>query len=265
VKIPIYQVDAFTDQPFQGNPAAVVILEKTQPAQWMQLVAREMNLSETAFVYRQENGYKLQWFTPRTEIELCGHATLATAHVLWESGRETPEARIRFSTRSGWLSAEKKQGIIELDFPAAGSKTGDLTEELIAAIGSVPESVHISGEKWLLEYPDEADIVNMKPDFGKLIKFSGRGLIVTSRSERPGIDFVSRYFAPWVGVNEDPVTGSAHCILGPYWGEKLGKNHLMGRQLSARGGTVHVRLSGERVYIGGQAVTIFHGEMDNLD
>lgn len=262
MNIPVFQVDAFTDQPFKGNPAAIVVLEQPQPPHWMQLVAREMNLSETAFVSRLSNGYQLQWFTPQTEIELCGHATLATAHVLWESGRESPMTRLRFSTRSGWLSAEHKQSIIELDFPAAACTPGDLAEEIIAAIGAVPDNVHFSGDKWLLEFTDEKDIMNIKPDFARLKQFSGRGLIVTSRSEKPGIDFVSRYFAPWVGVDEDPVTGSAHCILGPYWGERLGKSYLTGQQLSARGGIVRVRLSGERVYIGGKAITVLTGELN---
>lgn len=262
MNIPIFQVDAFTDLPFKGNPAAVVVLEQPQPPQWMQLVAREMNLSETAFVCRQANGYQLKWFTPKTEIELCGHATLATAHVLWESGRESPTTRLRFSTRSGWLGAEWKQAIIELDFPAASCIPGDLAEEIIAAIGAVPDSVYFSGDKWLLEFTNEGDIVNIKPDFVRLKQFSGRGMIVTSRSEKPGIDFVSRYFAPWVGVDEDPVTGSAHCILGPFWGERLGKSYMTGQQLSARGGIVNVRLSGERVYIGGKAITVLKGELN---
>ncbi len=262
MNIPIYQVDAFSDQPFKGNPAAVVVLDQPQTPQWMQLVAREMNLSETAFTCRQSNGYQLQWFTPKTEIELCGHATLATAHVLWESGRESPNSRIRFSTKSGWLSAERKQAIIELDFPAAGYIPGDLSEEIIATIGFVPDNVYFSGEKWLLEYSDENEIIKIKPDFVRLKQFPGRGLIVTSRSEKPGIDFVSRYFAPWVGVDEDPVTGSAHCILGPYWGERLRKSFLTGQQLSTRGGIVTVRLSGERVYIGGKAITVLKGELN---
>jgi PhzF family phenazine biosynthesis protein len=160
------------------------------------------------------------------------------------------------------LSAERQQTIIELDFPAAECIPGDLAEEIIAAIGSVPDNVFLSGDKWLLEYTDENDIMNIKPDFARLKQFSGRGMIVTSRSEKPGIDFVSRYFAPWVGVDEDPVTGSAHCILGPYWAERLGKSYLTGQQLSVRGGIVNVRLSGERVYIGGKAITVFTGELN---
>lgn len=262
MKVLIYQVDAFTDQIFRGNPAAVVLLEQPKPSHWMQLVAREMNLSETAFTYRQPNGYHLQWFTPEAEVELCGHATLATAHILWESGRESPNNSIKFLTQSGWLGAERRGKVIELDFPASSCTPGDLSEDVIKSIGMVPESIHFCGNKWLLEYLHESDILNLRPDFARLRQFSGRGLIVTARSEKPGIDFVSRYFAPWLGVNEDPVTGSAHCILGPYWAEKLHKNIMTAHQVSTRGGIVQVRMSGERAYIGGKAVTVLQGELE---
>ena len=213
---PVFQVDAFAEEPFKGNPAAVVFLDQPQTSQWKQLVAREMNLSETAFVSPRTNGYQLQWFTPEAEVDLCGHATLATAHVLWESGRESGKNPIRFSTRSGWLSTQKSHNLIELDFPVSGCVAGDLPEEVLAAIGAVPDSIQFSGEKWLLEYGSEKDILDLRPDFIRLRQYKGRGLIVTSRSERPGIHFISRYFAPWIGIDEDPVTGSAHCILGPY-------------------------------------------------
>jgi len=263
MKIPVYQVDAFTDNPFQGNPAAVVILDQPQTIRWMQLVAREMNLSETAFVCREARGYHLQWFTPEAEVELCGHATLSAAHVLWESGRESLENPIFFSTLSGLLGARRRQdGVIELDFPAAGCVSGNLPEEVITAVGAAPRSVCISGDKWLLEYPSEDAILNLRPDFLELKKISGRGLIVTSSSKKPEFDFVSRYFAPWIGVNEDPVTGSAHCILGPYWGQKLGKTSLKARQVSSRGGELQVELNGERVLIGGKAVTVLQGELN---
>ena len=258
---PIFQVDAFTDRPFSGNPAAVVLLQEQRSAEWMQAVAREMNLSETAFVHPQQGGYHLQWFTPKNEVELCGHATLATAHILWETGRESPSTRIRFFTLSGWLAAEKKGDLIELDFPSAPCAPGDVSEEIIAAVGAVPDYVGISGDKWLFEYTDEETVMNLKPDFTALAKRKGRGLVVTALSNRPGIDFISRYFAPWWGVDEDPVTGSAHCILGSYWGVKLSKSHLTGQQVSARGGIVHVRLSGERTYVGGKAVTVFTGTL----
>lgn len=258
----IYQVDAFTEKPFQGNPAAVVILEQPQPSRWMQLVAREMNLSETAFVCRESQEYHLQWFTPEVEVELCGHATLSAAHVLWESGREPAEAPIHFFTLSGHLGAERRyDGVIELDFPTAPYVPGDLPGEIISAMGIVPESIFICGEKWLLEYQNEREILELKPDFLKLKRFSGRGLIATSVSDNPEVDFVSRYFAPWIGVNEDPVTGSAHCILGPYWGKKLGKTNMTAHQVSSRGGVLQVRLSGGRVFIGGRAVTVVKGEL----
>jgi PhzF family phenazine biosynthesis protein len=258
---PIFQVDSFTDELFKGNPAGVVLLDSARDARWMQLVAREMNLSETAFVYPQRNGYHLQWFTPQTEVELCGHATLAAAHILWQTEKEKPENEIRFSTLSGVLTAEKKEENIELNFPSAPLIPGDVSEEIIAALGPVPDFTGISGEKWLLEYHDEKIIRNMKPDFERLKERAGRGLIVTAISDKPGIDFVSRYFAPWIGIDEDPVTGAAHCVLGPYWGAKLHKNYMTACQASARGGIVRVRLSGERTYLGGKAVTFFTGEL----
>jgi PhzF family phenazine biosynthesis protein len=261
MSIPIYQVDAFTDQPFSGNPAAVVLLDQPSDPAWMQSVAREMNLSETAFIHPQKGGYHMQWFTPETEVELCGHATLAMAHILWQTGLVKEEEKIRFFTLSGWLTAEKKIDIIELDFPSAPLVEGEISEEIIRAVGAMPDYVGISNEKWFFEFLEEKTVCNLKPDFSALRGRKGRGLVVTALSERPGIDFVSRYFAPWVGINEDPVTGSAHCILGPYWGKKLGKNHLTGYQASARGGTVHVRLSGDRTYVGGKAVTIFSGKL----
>ncbi len=259
--IPIYQVDAFTSEMFKGNPAAVVLLNAPAEVAWMRNIAREMNLSETAFLTPLAEGYGLRWFTPQAEVELCGHATLASAHVLWESGIVPASAKIRFSTLSGWLRASKNGGWIELDFPSAAATPGDVSEEVIAALGIVPEFIFHSGEKWLLEYHDEAEIQALSPDFAALRSRPGRGLIVTARSEKPGIDFVSRYFAPWIGIDEDPVTGSSHTILGPYWAEKLHKNHLTAQQVSARGGLLKVRVSGERTYISGQAVTVFSGQL----
>lgn len=265
MQIPLYHVDAFTDTPFKGNPAAVCLLPGIKSENWMQHVAREMNLSETAFVLREGDYYRLRWFTPVTEVELCGHATLASAHVLWESGQISKDEVIRFRTLSGFLPARFSKEWIELDFPGAEVTPADLTEPYLEALGVLPEDVYRSGEKYLIEVADEKDVRRIAPDFNALRKLKGRGIIVTSRSEIPGVDFVSRYFAPWVGINEDPVTGSAHCILGPYWGKKLGKNYLTGIQVSARGGTVKVRLSGERVYLSGRAVTIFRGALVNVD
>lgn len=256
---PIFQVDAFTDKLFSGNPAAVVLLDKQQDSAWMQAVAREMNLSETAFVHPQQDGYHLQWFTPLVEIDLCGHATLATAHILWQTGLVKDGETIRFFTRSGWLMASQHNDYIALDFPTAPLVPADISEEIIIAVGARPDFTGISGEKWVFEYANETIIRGLKPDFAALKKRKGRALAVTAPSDIPGVDFVSRYFAPWVGIDEDPVTGSAHCILGPYWGHKLGKNYLTAIQASARGGTVQVRLSGDRTYVGGKAITVFSG------
>ncbi len=259
--VPIFQVDSFTEKPFLGNPAAVVLLDQAREAEWMQSVAREMNLSETAFVCPQQGGFHLRWFTPLVEVELCGHATLASAHILWQTGVVKEGEKIRFSTLSGWLGAERRGAIIELDFPSESVAEMDASEEIIKAVGAVPDFVGISHEKWLFEYLEEDIVKNLKPDFQALRTRKGCGLVVTALSDKPGIDFVSRYFAPWVGINEDPVTGSAHCILGPYWGKKLGKSQMIGHQVSARGGLVHVRLSAERTYVGGKAVTVFTGEL----
>lgn len=261
MSIPIFQVDAFTSELFKGNPAAVCVLQEPADPVWMQNVAREMNLSETAFVSPREDGYGLRWFTPEAEVELCGHATLSSAHVLWQAGYVSQGEKIRFHSLSGKLVASRHKEWIELDFPSATVIPGDISEEILAALGPVPEIILRSGDKWLLEYADENDIYTMKPDFIALKQRSGRGLIVTARSEKPGIDFISRYFAPWIGVNEDPVTGSSHTILGPYWGQKLRKSHLVAWQASARGGLLKIRVSGERTYISGQAVTVFSGQL----
>jgi PhzF family phenazine biosynthesis protein len=259
--IPIYQVDAFSDKLFSGNPAAVILLDEQADSAWMQAVAHEMNLSETAFVHPQQGGFHLQWFTPQIEVDLCGHATLATAHIFWQTGLVKPEETIRFFTRSGWLSASKRDDFIEMDFPSAPLVPADITEEIITAVGGRPDFTGISGEKWLFEYANEDIVRNLKPDFAALKQRKGRGVVVTAPSSTPDFDFVSRYFAPWVGIDEDPVTGSAHSILGPYWAHKLGKNHMTAFQASARGGIVQVRMSGDRTYVGGKAVTVFEGNL----
>jgi len=259
--IPIYQVDAFTDKLFAGNPAAVVLLEQQAETEWMQSIAREMNLSETAFVHPQQGGYHLQWFTPEVEVDLCGHATLSTAHILWQTGLAKTAETIRFFTRSGWLTASQRNDLIEMDFPSSPVEPVDVTEEIITAVGVRPDYSFISGEKWLFEYADERIVRGLKPDFADLKLRKGRALSVTAPSSSPGFDFVSRYFAPWIGIDEDPVTGSAHCFLGPYWAQKLGKSHLTARQVSARGGIVHVRISADHTYVGGTAVTVFAGKL----
>jgi len=259
--IRFFQVDAFADEPFAGNPAAVCLLPSPGEESWMQHVAAEMNLSETAFLVRREDGYDLRWFTPQIEVDLCGHATLASAHVLWETGAVEAGGRLRFHTRSGELSAEQSGDQIVLDFPATPADVAPPARGLVDAIGIMPSFVGRSMYDYLLEVETEEAVRHLKPDFDKLREVGVRGVIVTSRSTSGQYDFVSRFFAPGSGVDEDPVTGSAHCCLAPYWGEKLGKREMTGYQASARGGRVHVRLEGDRVRLGGRAVTVMRGEL----
>ena len=259
--LPITQVDAFTDRPFAGNPAAVCILPAAADARWMQDVAREMNLSETAFLVRQHDGFDLRWFTPAVEIDLCGHATLASAHVLWSDGLLPQTAQARFHTRSGLLTADRRGEWIELDFPATPAEPATAPPGLAAAIGVAPRFVGRSRFDYLLEVDGEDVVRGCKPDFGALARVDARGVVVTSRAAASSYDFVSRFFAPRAGVDEDPVTGSAHCALAPYWTAKLGRPELVGYQASARGGTVRVRLQGDRVILGGQAVTVLRGDL----
>ena len=257
----LFQVDAFTNAPFAGNPAAVCILSEKQDEQWMQQVAREMNLSETAFLLKQPDGFSLRWFTPATEVNLCGHATLASAHVLWEAGLLSITEQAQFDTRSGLLTAKRHGDLIELYFPALNEEPAEAPAELIAALRVTPRYVGKFGTKYLIEVNDEETVRKLDPDFSALRKLPGRGVVVTSAASAAPFDFVSRYFAPWVGVDEDPVTGSAHCCLGPYWGRRLGKQEMKAYQASARGGVVNIRLGVERVYLGGNAVTVFSGTL----
>ena len=259
--VKIFQVDAFADRPFTGNPAAVCILTRPQDDTWMQNVAREMNLSETAFVLKQEDGFNLRWFTPTVEVELCGHATLATAHILWEVGLLGSEEAARFYTLSGLLLAERRGKEIELDFPATPDDPTDAQPGLIEALRVAPKYVGKSRYDYLLEVESEELVRNLSPDFAKLKTLSVRGVMVTSVAASSEYDFVSRFFAPGVGIDEDPVTGSAHCCLGPYWSKKLEKNELIAYQASERGGMVRVRVMGERVSLGGQATTVLVGEL----
>ena len=252
----IFQVDAFTDKPFAGNPAAVCVLPEAADEAWMQDVASEMNLSETAFLVQQEDGYNLRWFTPAAEVDLCGHATLASAHILWEQGLLPSDAQARFFTRSGLLGAVRKGSWIELDFPAEPAEQTAIPETLSRALGVDAQYVGKNRFDFLLEIESPETVRKMSPDFTLLSTISARGFIVTSRSDSNAYDFISRFFAPAVGVNEDPVTGSAHCCLGPYWAKKLGKEALTAFQASARGGVVKVRVGDDRVYLGGQAVTV---------
>jgi len=259
--ITIYQVDSFTDKPFSGNPAGVCIMDELQDDGWMQNVAREMNLSETAFLLKQAEGYNLRWFTPAVEVELCGHATLASAHMLWEIGLlETGENAI-FHTLSGLLTAIQRGKWIEMNFPATYEKQTIAPSGLIESLGVPVKYTGKNQFDYLVEVESEDIVSSVKPDFGLLQSVAARGVIVTSLTDSDEYDFVSRFFAPGVGVNEDPVTGSAHCCLSPFWSKRLGKDELVGYQASSRGGVVKVRCAGDRVFLSGQAVTVLRGEL----
>lgn len=257
----IVQVDAFTATPFAGNPAAVCVLAEPRDERWMQNVAREMNLSETAFLSPQDDGFNLRWFTPAVEVDLCGHATLASAHVLWETGQLELGEQARFHTRSGLLLAERKGEWIEMDFPVKAEEAAIAPPGLLQALGVAPVYVGKNQFDYLVEVESEEVVRGVHPDLSLLLAVEARGVIVTSRASTQGYDFVSRFFAPRVGVNEDPVTGSAHCCLAPYWCSKFGRDQLVGYQASARGGVVRVRVEKNRVYLGGQAVTVLRGEL----
>jgi len=262
--ITIFHVDAFTDEPFAGNPAAVCLLDAPRDERWMQSVAREMNLSETAFVAPAAGADRipLRWFTPLVEVDLCGHATLAAAHVLWETGRLAGHATARFLTRGGELRATGRPGWIELDFPALTCEPASLSPQHLAALGlTAVRFVGQAGPRHVVEVESEAIVRRLDPDFHALRALPGRGIAVTARADSPVHDFVSRYFAPWVGVNEDPVTGSVHCALATFWGARLGKRDLVAFQASPRGGEIRVRLDGARVHLGGRAVTVASGEL----
>ncbi len=261
MSLTIYQVDAFTDRPFAGNPAGVCLLDEPRDDAWMQAVAGEMNLSETAFLVPNSNAFELRWFTPTVEVDLCGHATLASAHVLWQTGRLTPSQRAQFNTKSGVLSAERQGDWIELDFPATPPTPAKAPEALLQSLGVRALTVSRSSFDYLVEVESESVVSGLKPDFGLLGTLPVRGVMVTSRASDPRFDFVSRFFGPAAGINEDPVTGSAHCCLGPFWGERLGKTEMLAYQASARGGVVRLRLGSERVYLGGQAVTVMRCEL----
>ena len=257
----IYQVDAFTTTPFAGNPAAVCVLPEAASERWMQDVAREMNLSETAFLVGGDDGYKLRWFTPLVEVDLCGHATLASAHVLWETGDADPEETIRFHTKSGLLSATRDGDWIELDFPATPVSACDPPPGLLDGLGVSATFVGKSIFDYFVEVFSEAEVLATSPDFNALGQLETRGVAVTSRSDSPECDFVSRFFAPGTGVDEDPVTGSAHCALGPYWQSRLGKAEFAARQISERGGELRICVDGDRVCIAGQAVTVMRAKL----
>jgi PhzF family phenazine biosynthesis protein len=255
----IVTVDAFTNRPFAGNPAAVCVLPAPREEAWMRDVAREMNLAETAFLHPMNSGFSLRWFTPTVEVALCGHATLASAHVLWQDGHLPQGQTARFHTASGLLTAQQNNGIIEMDFPATPNEPADPPPALIEGLGLQPVFVGKNKFDYLVEVGSEATLRALKPDYSMLRKVAARGIIVTARGT--DYDFVSRFFAPGSGIDEDPVTGSAHCALGPYWADKLGKTTFRAFQASPRGGEVGVRLAGDRAILSGNAVTVMHGDL----
>jgi predicted PhzF superfamily epimerase YddE/YHI9 len=259
--IRIVTVDAFTNVAFAGNPAAVCVLDEPRPEEWMRDVAREMNLSETAFLLPQADGYDLRWLTPSVEVDLCGHATVASAHVLWQDGHLPAGRQARFHTRSGLLMADQRGDWIELDFPVKIATVSQPPAELLPSLGVEALAVAKNAFDYLVEVESEAILRGMSPDHSTLRKIAVRGVIVTARSSTPGFDFMSRFFAPGSGIDEDPVTGSAHTALGPYWGGKLGKSEMTAYQASARGGVVRVRLNGDRIILGGQAVTVMQAQL----
>ncbi len=255
-------VDAFTDRPFTGNPAAVCLLDRAVDEEWMRLVAREMNLSETAFLIPEGDGFRLRWLSPTVEVDLCGHATLASSHVLWDESHVPTDQEIIFFTRSGELRSRRSADLIELDFPA---DSVELDQELITPLQSALGATILEAGRGrfdlMAQVEDESTLRSLMPDFPALARFTARGMIVTSRSDSSRYDFVSRFFAPAAGIDEDPVTGSAHCALATYWGSRLDKTKMTGYQASARGGEVQVEQRDDRVILGGKAVTCWRGEI----
>ena len=259
--VPIIQVDAFTAKPFSGNPAAVCIMPEPPTDQWMQDVAKEMNLSETAFLIEGQDGFDLRWFTPTVEVQLCGHATLASAHVLWEGGYLAPDAQARFHTASGLLTAYRRGDWIEMDFPSQPQESTSPPAGLLPALGVDALYVGKNQTDYLVLVESEEILREIKPEWVALGQVECRGVAVTSPSSSGEYDFLSRFFAPRSGVLEDPVTGSAHCVLGPFWGARLDKTELVAYQASHRGGVVKMSLADDRVLLGGQAVTVMRGEI----
>lgn len=258
MNLTIYQVDAFTKEVFKGNPAAICPLDEWLDAKLMQRIALENNLSETAFFVKRDDVYEIRWFTPTYEIDLCGHATLAATFVIFEI-LKAEENLVKFhSHKSGALSVEKKDDVLILDFPSRPVSPVEVPQGLIEAIGKEPREI-FKARDYFLVYENEREIADIAPDFSKLLEIDAHGFIVTAKGD--SADFVSRFFAPEVGVFEDPVTGSAHCNLIPFWAERLGKNELFAKQISARGGELFCELKGDRVKIGGNAVLYLKGEI----
>ena len=257
MKLKQYQVDAFATRAFEGNPAAVCPLTEWLDDALMQAIAAENNLSETAFFVPNEKGFHLRWFTPAHEVDLCGHATLATAHVIFDM-LDYDKERITFSTRSGNLFVTKKQNCLEMDFPALNIARREISEQFIAALGQAPVELW-AGDDYLAVFKTESDIRNLNPNQALLSEFDLRGVIVTAPGAQ--FDFVSRFFAPKYGIPEDPVTGSAHCALAPYWAQRLNKTSLSARQISKRGGNVSCEVKHERVFLSGTAITFMTAEI----
>jgi PhzF family phenazine biosynthesis protein len=261
MNFPLFHVDAFADRPFSGNPAAVCLLPSWKEDRWLQAVGAEMNLSETAFLVRQQGHFDLRWFTPKSEVDLCGHATLASAHVLLSEGLARPSEEIRFSTKSGILKALRSGDDIELDFPLKPEEPAAAPPGLLEALGVSATYVGRNLFDYLVEVASESSLRGIAPDFKRLAALSARGIIVTSRSADARFDFVSRFFAPAVGIDEDPATGSSHCCLVDFWRKRLGKTAFVAYQASARGGVIKVRVENSRAILGGRAMIMAKGEL----
>jgi PhzF family phenazine biosynthesis protein len=257
----IFQVDSFTNSAFKGNPAGVCILTNEKSDEWMQKTAAEMNLSETAFLSKYMDGYNLRWFTPYTEVDLCGHATLASAHILWEYQYLEKDKTAKFFTKSGILTANLRADWIELNLPSEPEEYSETPFELGQALGVDIIYIGKNRHDYLIEVESEEVVKNMKPNFHAISHVNARGIIVTSISSNEDYDFVSRFFAPQIGINEDPVTGSAHCCLGPYWKKRLNKDEFTAYQISERGGILKVKVEDKRIILSGQAVTVLEGEI----
>lgn len=261
MKYPVYQVDVFTVKPFAGNPAAVVLLDQPKEDAWMQAVAAEMNLSETAFLLAKGNDYSLRWFTPITEVDLCGHATLASAHILYEFGFYEPDETIHFNTKSGVITATFKLGTIELSMPRRDAVSHEKSPEIEAVFCSdIVNLAQWSDKLLLIELKDAQTVQNFEPHFKQIAGLPWDDFIITAKSEGK-FDFISRFFSPHTGINEDPVTGMSFCVLGPYWQSKLGKSEFHAFQASKRGGEVWVKVADSLVIVGGKAVTVCQGEL----